>query len=127
MAGAIILWIKDAGDMHTYFLSYYTFKYSNPVTIGPSPAEIFLNSLPFLVPPQIAMHPSHSTSPLGASSPRLALVSTHELVKKDHQRELERIVQSSERVPMNDYATYVMLPLFLLMAGMIAVRKVFAL
>ena len=55
----------------------------------------------------------------------LAKVSVNEIVHKEHQRELDRIVQDSADVRSVDYGTYVILPMFLLICAMIAIRKFF--
>ncbi len=64
--------------------------------------------------------------PTAASHHRLATVSTHELVQKSRQKELDRIVHSG-RDPSADYASYVLLPLFLLVGVLIGLRRLLAL
>ncbi len=55
----------------------------------------------------------------------LATASVKEFAQKEHQRELERIAEGSADTRAADFTTYVIVPLFLLICAMVAVRKVF--
>ncbi|MDZ4402336.1 hypothetical protein [Prosthecobacter sp.] len=57
---------------------------------------------------------------------RQAAVTSHELVQKDHQKEIDRIAKASGDDLSGDYISYVMLPLAALVCVMIALRKVLA-
>lgn len=53
-----------------------------------------------------------------------AAVTTHELVQKDHQKEIDRIAKSSGDDLSGNYINYVMLPLAALVCVMVALRKI---
>lgn len=59
---------------------------------------------------------------LSAQAPALGAVSTHELVRKDQLKELERVAGSDER-RMDDYASYVLLPMLLLFGTIVLLRR----
>ncbi|MDP1590478.1 MAG: hypothetical protein Q8M07_22180 [Prosthecobacter sp.] len=59
---------------------------------------------------------------LSAQAPVLGAVSTHELVRKDQLKELERVAGSDEQ-RMDEYASYVLLPLLLLFGTIVLLRR----
>jgi hypothetical protein len=78
-----------------------------------------------------AAAPKHVSGVMGLppvpSQHRQAAVSTHELVHKDRQKELDRIIHSSDSHLSADYASYVLLPLIFLVGLLVGVRRLLAL
>jgi len=80
-----------------------------------SPAESLESSHGFQGQLAAFMGLSAETSVLGA-------VSTHQLVRKDQLKELERVA-GTENQRMDEYATYVLLPLLLLLGAIVLLRR----
>lgn len=57
-----------------------------------------------------------------SQTPVFGAVSTHELVRKDQLKELERVAGTEDQ-RMDEYASYVLLPLLLLLGTIVLLRR----
>lgn len=60
-----------------------------------------------------------------ATPPLLAATPSHEVIRKDQLKELERVVSASEGGRADDYAAYVLLPMVLIGGAILLARRVF--
>jgi hypothetical protein len=70
---------------------------------------------------------AHAIEMRGISPLLAAKVSSHELVKRDHDAEIDRIAKTASTNHSAEYFNYVMLPLVILVGVVIGLRKLMGL